>query len=43
VPHEYNRNLIPRAKEMRENMTPQEQHLWFDFLRATLCASSGKR
>ena len=33
MPHEYNRNLIPRAKEMRENMTPQEQHLWFGFLR----------
>ena len=33
MPYEYNRNLIPRAKEMRENMTPQEQHLWFGFLR----------
>jgi len=33
MPNEYNRNLIPRAKEMRENMTPQEQHLWFGFLR----------
>jgi len=29
----YNGNLIPRAKEMRANMTPQEQHLWFGFLR----------
>ena len=33
MPNEYNRNLIPRAKEMRENMTSQEQHLWFGFLR----------
>ena len=33
MPHEYNRDLIPRAKKMRENMTPQEQHLWFGFLR----------
>ena len=28
----YNRNLIPRAKELRKNMTPQEKHLWYDFL-----------
>ena len=33
MPNEYNRNLIPRAKEMRSSMTPQEQHLWFGFLR----------
>jgi len=34
MPHEYNRNLIPRTKEMRNSMTPQEQHLWFGFLRS---------
>ena len=33
MPNEYNRNLIPRAKEMRSDMTPQEQHLWFGVLR----------
>jgi len=33
MPNEYNRNLIPRAKEMREAMTPQERRLWFGFLR----------
>jgi very-short-patch-repair endonuclease len=33
MPNEYNRNLIPRAQEMRDNMTPQEPHLWFGFLR----------
>lgn len=28
----YNKDLIPRAKELRKNMTPQEKHLWYDFL-----------
>lgn len=30
---EYNKNLIPRAKILRSNMTKQEKHLWYDFLR----------
>jgi len=30
---EYNRKLIPRAKQLRKDMTPQEKHLWYDFLR----------
>ncbi len=30
---EYNKKLIPRAKELRKNMTKQENHLWYDFLR----------
>ena len=29
----YNRNLAPRAKELRREMTPEEKHLWYDFLR----------
>ena len=29
---EYNKNIIPKAKELRKNMTPQEKHLWYDFL-----------
>ncbi|MBE9141437.1 endonuclease domain-containing protein [Nodosilinea sp. LEGE 07088] len=29
----YNPNLVPRAKELRKNMTPAEQKLWFDFLK----------
>ena len=29
----YNGNLVPRAKEFRKDMTRQEKHLWFDFLR----------
>lgn len=28
----YNGKLIPRAKELRKNMTKQEKHLWYDFL-----------
>jgi len=30
---EYNKNLVPRAKEMRRGLTPQERRLWYDFLR----------
>ena len=29
----YRKNLIPRAKELRREATPQENHLWYDFLR----------
>ena len=28
----YNKKLIPRAQELRKNMTKQEKHLWYDFL-----------
>ena len=30
----YNKNLIPLAKGLRKNATPQENHLWYDFLRS---------
>ena len=30
----YNKNLIPFAKSLRKNATPQEKHLWYDFLRS---------
>lgn len=30
---DYNKKLIPRAKSLRKNATPQENHLWYDFLR----------
>lgn len=30
----YKSKLIPKAKELRKNMTPQERHLWYDFLRS---------
>ena len=29
----YNKNLIPNAKALRKNMTKEEKHLWYDFLR----------
>ncbi len=28
----YNTKLIERAKELRQKATPQEKHLWYDFL-----------
>lgn len=30
----YKHNLIERAKELRRKATPQENHLWYDFLRS---------
>ena len=30
---EYNKANIPRARELRKNMTPWERKLWYDFLR----------
>lgn len=29
---EYNKKMIPRAKTLRQPMTKQERHLWYDFL-----------
>ena len=29
----YNKEIIPFAKELRKNMTKEERHLWYDFLR----------
>ena len=29
---EYNKKLIPRAKELRRDATRQEKRLWYDFL-----------
>ena len=31
--NEYDEHLSNRARELRKNMTPQERHLWYDFLR----------
>ena len=28
----YSENNKPLAQELRRNMTPQERHLWYDFL-----------
>lgn len=29
----HNPALVENARELRKNMTPQERHLWYDFLR----------
>ena len=29
----YNKNLMPLSKALRKNMTKEEKHLWYDFLR----------
>ena len=29
----YNKKLVENAKELRKNMTPEEKHLWYDFLK----------
>ena len=28
-----NKSLVPNAKELRNNMTKEERHLWYDFLK----------
>ena len=34
MPQKYNKNLIPNARKLRKEMTREERHLWYDFLRA---------
>ena len=29
----YNKSLTQNAKDLRKNMTPEEKHLWYDFLK----------
>lgn len=29
----HNKALVPAAKQLRKNMTREERHLWYDFLR----------
>ena len=31
--YNYNRDRIPNAQILRKNMTPEENHLWYDFLK----------
>ena len=31
--YSYNKNLVSNAQELRKNMTPEEKHLWYDFLK----------
>ena len=30
----YNKNLIPAAKKLRNEMTKEERHLWYDYLKS---------
>ena len=29
----HNKNIVPFAKELRKNMTKEERHLWYDYLK----------
>ena len=31
--YKYDKNLVCNAQELRKNMTPEERHLWYDFLK----------
>ena len=31
--YKHNRELVPFAKQLRKEMTKEERHLWYDFLR----------
>ena len=33
----YNKKLVQNAQELRKNMTPEERHLWYDFLKRLPC------
>ena len=33
MPRQYSRKLTPNSQELRKNMTPEEKHLWYDFLK----------
>ncbi len=33
MPYDYNEKLTLNAQELRKNMTPEERHLWYDFLK----------
>ena len=31
--YRYNKSLVPLAQNLRKNMTKEEKHLWYDFLK----------
>ncbi|MBO5313011.1 MAG: endonuclease domain-containing protein [Clostridia bacterium] len=31
--YKYDKKLVHNAQELRKNMTPEERHLWYDFLK----------
>ena len=33
MPYKHNKQLVPLAKHLRKEMTKEERHLWYDFLR----------
>ena len=33
----YNKKLSENARNLRRNMTPEERHLWYDFLKNLSC------
>ena len=32
MPYDYNKKLTENAQSLRKGMTPEEKHLWYDFL-----------
>ena len=32
--YKHNKTLVPNARNLRKNMTKEERHLWYDFLRS---------
>ena len=39
----HNKQLLPLAKQLRKEMTKEERHLWYDFLRSYPVRTSTKR
>ena len=35
--YNYNKNYVPLAQQLRKEMTPEEKHLWYDFLKKLPC------
>ena len=33
----HNKNYVPLAQQLRKEMTPEENHLWYDFLKKLPC------
>ena len=33
MPLKYNKKLVSNARALRKNMTDEEKHLWYDFLK----------
>ena len=33
MPYDYNKSLVNKSQQLRREMTPEERHLWYDFLK----------